>query len=239
LDLFEPGVPKKAGQRMDKTLRKLRRAAGNARDCDVQIEQIKAMDDKPPKARRSLKKCRRNAERQLKGLRRKLRKADRLKLEIEQLLSRIAWPKRHSSREAPEFSTLCRRQLASLATEFFRRTRLDLGDFKNLHQMRIAGKRLRYALELAVAVIPARVHRQLYDALNELQDRAGEVCDQRAFTESVQGWLDDAKKKKSRERLTALQRRERQRYEAGHRKFLLWWSEPRRRKFLSLWKKAF
>jgi CHAD domain-containing protein len=105
--------------------------------------------------------------------------------------------------------------------------------------MRIAGKRLRYALELAVAVIPARVHRQLYGALNALQDRAGEVCDQRAFLDSLQGWLDEAKKKKSHDRLTALQSRERRQYEAGHQKFLRWWSEPRRRKFASLWKKAF
>jgi CHAD domain-containing protein len=239
LDLFEPGVPKKTGERMEKTLHKLRKAAGDVRDCDVQKDRVKAMDEKLPMARRSLKKCRRKAERQLKRLRRELRKGDRFNLAIEQLLSRITWPKRHSSREAPPFATLCRRQLAPLATGFFRSARLDLSEFKNLHQMRIAGKGLRYALELAVAVIPERIHRQLYEALNELQDRAGEVCDQRAFLDSVKEWLGDAKKRKSQERLKALQRRERQRYEAAHRKFLKWWSEPRRRKFVSLWKKAF
>src|SRR5262249_11688616 len=152
-------------------------------------------------------------------------KGDRFGLETEQLLSRIAWPKRHSSREAPAFATLCRRQLAPLATNFFRRTRTDIGNFKNLHQMRISGKQLRYALELAIAVIPARIHRQLYDALNELQDKAGEVCDRRAFLDAVKEWLDDAKKKKSREQLKALQSREQLRYEVAHRRFLRWWSE--------------
>jgi CHAD domain-containing protein len=239
LDLFEPGVAKKDAQRMGKTLHKLRSAAGDVRDCDVLKDRVKALDREPPKARRSLKKCRQKAERRLMRLRRKLRNGDRFDLEIEQLLSRIAWPKRHSSRLTPEFATLCRRQLAPLATDFFRLTRLDLNDFKNLHHMRIAGKRLRYALELAVAVIPARIHRQLYVALNELQDRAGGVCDQRAFLVSVQEWQDEAKKKKSRERLAALQSGERRRYEAEHRKFLRWWSEPRRRKFVNLWKKAF
>jgi CHAD domain-containing protein len=239
LDLFEAGVPEKARKRMGKVLHKLRSAAGDARDCDVQMEQVKAMDPEPPQARRSLKKCRQKAEQRLKRLRKKLRKGNRFSLDIEELLSRIAWPKRHSSREAPPFGTLCRRQFAPLAADFFRHTKFDLSNFKNLHRMRIAGKQLRYALELAVTVIPARVHRQLYDALNELQDRAGAVCDQRAFLESVHEWLEDAKKKKIRERLTAMQSREQRRYEAGHRKFLRWWSESRRRKFVSLWKKAF
>jgi CHAD domain-containing protein len=239
LDLFEPGVPDKAGKRMQKTLHKLRRAAGDVRDCDLQLDRVKAMDDEPPKAKRSLKKCQRKARRGLKKVRRKVRKGDWFELEIEQLLGRIAWPKRHSSREAPEFARFCRRQLAPLATDFFRHTRLDLGNFKNLHQMRIAGKHLRYGLELAVTIIPAQVHQRLYEALDELQDRAGEVCDQRAFLESVQDWLDSAKKKKSRERLSNLLRHERRRYEALHRKFLRWCSETRRRKFVSLWKKGF
>jgi len=239
LDLFEPGVPNKAGKRMQKTLRKLRRAAGGVRDCGLQLNRVKAIDDEPPKVRHSLQKCQQKAELRLKKLRRDVQKDNWFDLEIEQLLSRIAWPKRHSSRQAPAFAMLCRRQLATLGTDFFRQTKLDLGNFKNLHEMRIAGKRLRYALELAVAVIPTRIHQRLYDALNKLQDRAGEVCDQRAFLESIQGWLDDAKKKKSRERLTALLDRERRRYESLHQKFLRWWSEQRRRKLVSLWKKAF
>jgi CHAD domain-containing protein len=239
LDLFEPGVPKKAGKRMEKTLHKLRRAAGDVRDCDVLKDRVQAMDQEFPKAQRSLKKCRRRAGQRLEHLRRKNRKGDRFNLEIEQLLRRITWPKRRSSREAPPFATLCRRQLAPLATDFFRHTRLDLSNFKNLHQMRIAGKRLRYALELAATVMLPRVHRQLYEALNELQERAGEICDQRAFLQSVQEWLDDAEKKKMRERLTALRSREERRYEAAHRKFLKWWSPPRRQKLVSLWKKAF
>jgi len=239
LDLFEPGVPKKAGRRMQKTLHKLRQAAGDVRDCDVQTERVKAMDDEFPFARRSLQKYRNKAERRLKRLRKKLRKGDRFGLEIEQLLRGVAWPKRHSSRKPPAFAALCRRRLAPLATDFFRHASRDPSNFKNLHQMRIAGKRLRYALELAVAVIPARIHRQLYVALNKLQDRAGEVCDQRAFLDSVEGWLANAQKKKPRHRLATLKSRERRRYEAGHKTFLRWWSESRRRKIASHWKKAF
>lgn len=239
LDLFAGGVPQKAGQRMQKVLHKLRHAAGDVRDCDLQLNRLQKLNEAPRRAERSLKKCQDTADQRLKRLRKKLRKKGQFDLEIEQLLRRVAWPKRHSSRKAPAFALLCRRQMAPLATDFFRHARLDLSNFKNLHRMRIAGKRLRYALELAVAVISMRIHRQLYDALNELQDRAGQVCDQRAFLESVQEWLDDAKKKKSREQLTAFQRKERRRYEAGHQKFLRWWSEARRRKFVNLWKKAF
>jgi len=133
---------------------------------------------------------------------------------------------------------LCRRQLRPLGRDLFQRATLDLRNFKNLHEMRIAGKRLRYALELAVAVIPTRVHKRLYEALNQLQDGAGAVCDERSFLDSTQDWLEAAKKKKSRERLKKLLTQQRRRYDAAHRKFLRFWSQARRRQIESLWKKA-
>jgi CHAD domain-containing protein len=238
LDLFESGVPKKAGKRMQKKLHELRQAAGDVRDCDLQHDRVKAMRGVPHKALRSLKKCQRKAARRLRELRKVVRKNDHFDLQIEQLLARIAWPKRHSSRNAPPFGTLCRRRLGPLADDFFRQTRRDLSNSKTLHQMRIAGKRLRYALELAVAVVPERVHHKLYDALKELQERAGEVCDERAFLDSMQVWLDDAKKKKLRDRFQRLQAQQCRRYEDVHRRFIRWWSPARRRQLSSLWKKA-
>jgi len=238
LALFEPGIPKKVAKRMQKILRKLRRAAGGVRDCELQKERLQSMDDAPRKARHSLRKCQGKAERQLRRLRRHLRKGNNFDLEIEELLSRVAWPKRHSSRDAPPFVTLCRRQLRPLANEFLQQSKLNLGDFQHLHQMRIAGKRLRYALELAVAVIAVKIHAKLYDVLNELQDRAGEACDERAFLDSLQAWLDETKKKKVSNRLKKALTQQRRRYERAHRKFLRWWSQARLRQISSLWKKA-
>ena len=239
LDLFAPGVPKKVGKRMRKTLHRLRRTAGKVRDCELQEDRVKAIDDVPAKARRSLKKCHRNARRRLKRLRHDLRAGDHFDLEIEELLSRIAWPKRHPSRKAPKFGLLCRRQLGPLAKEFLRQVRLDLREFKLLHQMRIAGKQLRYALELSIAAIPADIHRRVYLALSKLQDRAGIVCDERALLASVQAWLDAAKRKKSRERLKRGLVQQRRRYDSAYRNFLRWWSAARRRQLSDLWKKAF
>src|SRR6267142_160044 len=175
LKLFEPALPNSQRKRMTKTLRRLRRRGGAVRDCDVHLERLKNEHaDVPERVLGALKKQRRQARERLKAPRRRLRKDDRFQLQIERLLEAVAWPKRHSSREAPPFASFCRQQLKPLAAEFFKLADADLRDEETLHALRIAGKRLRYALELAPAVMPARIHHQLYESLDEVQDRLGE-----------------------------------------------------------------
>src|SRR5439155_12740546 len=110
---------------------------------------------------------RRAARKKLKALRRRLQNGDRLEHQIKKLLGGIAWPKRHSSRAAPAFGIWCRYELSPLAAEFFKLATADLHDDATLHALRIAGKRLRYALELAPAAIAARDHRWLYQELSD------------------------------------------------------------------------
>src|SRR3954468_13985832 len=148
LKLFQPALPKTPRKRMQKRLRKLRHAGGAVRDCDVYLSRLeKDSAHAPGPLIKSLRRQRRNSRQELKAIRRRLLKGDRFPTEIARLLEKIAWPKRHSSRDAPEFAAFCRQQLAPLGAEFFDLVDADVNDDATLHALRIAGKRLRYALE--------------------------------------------------------------------------------------------
>src|SRR6185295_19081771 len=108
----EPALPNSRRRKMKKALRKFRCTAGRVRDCDIQIERLEqdAMSaDK--RLLRILKRERALARQKLKKLRHRWQHDGRLDKQIEQLLKKIAWPKRHSSRDAPAFGPFCRQRL--------------------------------------------------------------------------------------------------------------------------------
>jgi CHAD domain-containing protein len=230
LKLFEPALPSSQAKKMKKLLRKLRRTAGDIRDCDIQLQRFRHQQSAIPKrVIREILRERRHARQKLKEVRSRLRNDSRMEKLIERLLEKIGWPKRHSSRDAPSFSTFCRHQLRPLADEFFNLAEADLNDTETLHALRIAGKRLRYALELAPAAMPAREHRQLCASLNKVQDRLGDVCDQLAAIDHVQDGLNQTKKKKHRRLLDELLQKERRRLDKSLAKLIRWWPQQRRR----------
>jgi CHAD domain-containing protein len=224
---------------MKKRLGKIRGAAGAVRDCDVYLKRLQSdAVDVPNRIVRSLAKQRRRARQRLKDLRRRLCKNGRFQAQIERLLERIAWPKRHSSRAAPPFAEFCRQQLAPLGEVFFKLAVADLHNDDALHALRIAGKRLRYALELAPAAIRPSLHRQLYERLNELQDRLGEVRDQLALVSSTRDWLKGVEKTKTRRRLGGVLEHEEKRLQQLRSKLIRWWSPSRRQQLQERWQKA-
>lgn len=106
-----------------------------------------------------------------------------------------------------------------------------LQEIEAVHALRIAGKRLRYALEIFAGCFPPGFREDVYPALGEFQDRLGDMNDlaeaaarleslaTRARTpgeehsDAVADWLD-AQAASYRERL-----------ERRHTEFLRWWSQ--------------
>ena len=239
LRLFAPALADRPARRLRKILRKLRRKAGAVRDCEIQRQQIQDSADRPPRHICSqLDKQHRHARQKLKSLRRRVHKADRLQRRSNDVLEAIAWPKRHSSREAPPFAPWCRQQLAALGQLFFESAAIQPADDRQLHELRKAGKRLRYALELSPAALPPRVHRRLYDELSRLQDRLGAVCDRLVSVEQFRDWESAAHKRKHREQLAMLLSQEDQRLAAARQQFHRWWSGARRARLKRQWEAA-
>jgi CHAD domain-containing protein len=239
LRLFRATIADADHRRMRKLLRKIRRRAGAIRDCDVHLQRLESESERPPKRIiKSLQAERRAARRKLQALRRRLRKDDKLQARAERLLSRIEWPKRHSSRAAPPFASWCRQELAPLAARFFELAGGDLRRDETLHALRIAGKRLRYALELTASALKPQAGQRLYDELSDLQDRLGEVCDHLAAVGQLRAWMKKEKKPKRARKLRALLDQEEQRQAAARRKLLRWWTPARRERLKRRWNGA-
>lgn len=64
-------------------------------------------------------------------------------------------------------------------------SRADLKQFENLHQMRLLGKRLRYAMEVFSCCLTAAARDSLYPALKSMQDRLGAINDSHELAERI------------------------------------------------------
>jgi CHAD domain-containing protein len=224
---------------MQKTLRKLRRLAGDVRDCDVYLDRLETAGARPPKSiLKGLRQERRAAGKQLKARRRQLQRKDRFDKQVEELLAGIAWPKRHSSREAPPFGFWCRHQIAPLGERLLALAALNLTPDRRLHEFRLAAKRLRYALELAGPAISPRPQQSLYEELSVLQDRLGEVCDHLAAASRLRGWLEESKRAVDERKLSELLTEEERSLTTCRRQFLRWWSPARCARLKQKWEAA-
>lgn len=239
LRLFRPALAGVRKKWIKKTLRKLRRLAGGVRDCDVYLEQLELAGAQAPKSvLKRLRQDRRQAQKKLTARRRQLLRKKRFPRRVQELIAGIAWPKRHSSREAPAYGDWCRQQIEPLGEQFLLLASQDLSDDQRLHKFRLAGKRLRYALELTGPAISPQLQQELYDELSAVQDRLGKVCDHMTATERVRKWLAESRKIADQQKLIGLVRKEQQALAASRRKFAQWWSAARLTRMTRKWHDA-
>jgi CHAD domain-containing protein len=110
---------------------------------------------------------------------------------LTQLMRRIHW---RPEQAEPTISQAARQQMSSVATEFGQAAQIATADGSTeaLHGLRIAGKRLRYTIELFACVADDFLRQSVYPHVEELQDRLGKINDHvaaekyyRTFAESV------------------------------------------------------
>lgn len=80
------------------------------------------------------------------------------------------------------------------ATEVFEHSDgvLDVGDIEALHDMRVATRRLRAALEVYAPCFPAKRHRKALKRVKKLADALGERRDRDVAIEFLTGFADEA-----------------------------------------------
>ena len=123
----------------------------------------------------------------------------------------------------PSFRQAARQRLRSVLREFFRAARGDFADLEAVHQFRIAGKRLRYAMEVFAGAMPKSFRKQLYPQVEELQERLGRLNDHataaRRLESSAQGTAAGLSSS-----LLDLARRETEELRAVQKEFRRWWT---------------
>ncbi len=228
LQIFADLVPKREARRMNKRLRELRQAAGNARDLDVlgkrlgQIAEQKEGSHLGPIVEQIAAR-RRKAQKPLANTYKKA-KRKRFKGRSRALLRAVQWQRQE--REAT-LAEAAQATLAPLVDEFFTASRADLSGIEVLHQMRISGKQVRYAMELLAGAFDESFRRNLYATVEEVQEKLGTINDHATAITMFNGWFERADYNGSRAELGELIAQEEKQLNAKCQEFRDSWTAER------------
>lgn len=231
LDAFRSLLPRRPREWFRKQLRRIRRAAGEARDLDVLTERLSHRATGASTAGRDARR------RLVAMLSRQRAKSGRPIHEVRERLLVADWPARveglldavAARRERRTFGRFARHRLKPLMRRFFVRADHRLRDDDEIHRLRIEGKKLRYALEIFAAAFPERVRAKCERALESLQESLGEFTDHAAAADRLGRWSRKRGIGAERSTLAALRERESMEANEARREFVRWWNPSRRR----------
>lgn len=192
LRIFADCLPTRSREKTRKTLRALRRSAGEARDWDVFLEELQ------PRLNRANTKHRAGllflfgfAQGRRDLAQEHLQEAYNEKGEpfttcIDEVIESLERP-RNAEKPLRDLGGV---MLNDLLRELETAARADLSSYEALHKVRILGKQLRYAMEIFESCYATEFRQNFYPAIVEMQDILGIAND--SYT--------------ARERLTALRK---------------------------------
>jgi CHAD domain-containing protein len=195
LSIFKSCLSRPARRRLRRAAKKLRRAAGAARDLDVQqalLKQFEVSGRVPAAVMKHsnavLKRQRRSLDQDLK--RATLRWGGRFHDSVQENLALLVEVNSTGAKFVAAARTTLRKRLNQLVAA----GRRDLHDLDNLHQLRIAAKRLRYAMEVFASCFPREFQHELYVEVERVQDELGDINDLRNLTETLRRIGDTARR---------------------------------------------
>ncbi|HEY2882402.1 MAG TPA: CHAD domain-containing protein [Pirellulales bacterium] len=229
LQLFEAMLPRKRSRWFRKRLKQIRKAAGEARDLDVLRHRLSAacaaeqlagcvpLEDRLTAAREAAQPAIQAICQALgdKHFRRRMKK----------LVDKTRW----RSPDAPPPTSLAAAQagLQPLAAAFFTASEGDFENILALHEFRIAGKKLRYAMEVFAAAFAPTFRRELYPLVEELQEKLGALNDHATIRDRYLMWVDETQDDAQRLVLSKLIASETAALQTCIREFRGWWTPER------------
>ncbi len=231
LRIFTDCLPARLHKRTRQSLRRIRRSAGEARDWDVFLEMIEGRMSRAANTHRpgliflaGVAQSRRLAA-QEHLVAAHADEAGPFAGWIDEVLHTLIQAKPGDS----TVRSLAQSMLPTLLRELHAATQGDLNEYEALHQIRILGKQLRYAMELLANCFPPEFREVHYAAVVEMQEILGLAND----SWTAWKWLDDLRRQMAgRERrywkscttgIDALSRFHEQRLLTQRRKFETWW----------------
>lgn len=218
-------LPADKAAKMTKQLGRIRKRAGDARDCDVFVDRLKQAGDAERWAPlvKHVEQLRAAAQEPIVKLRRKLTRKDFAR-KIEKLVDQVHAPRHEQETTLQQWA---RHGLARNVTKFFEAGAADLGDTTLLHQFRIEGKHLRYALEYFSSAFGPEVRNELYPAIERVQGLLGTVNDHASAIEHLAEWRvkwDEPEVQALLDERTAL---EQSALREAKQEFYRWWAPQR------------
>ena len=234
VDAFSDLLPAKRRDWFAKRLRRLRRAAGEARDLDVLTDRL-GRDVAGPQspvaglaARDRLVAMLARRQAASRGPIRQMRDAllaGDWHGRTERLLDRVG-----SRGQDRPFADFARRRFRPLVARFFAAADHRLRSAAELHRLRIEGKKLRYAMEIFACVFPVREGVRCADALERLQETLGDFTDHAVAADRLRRWGRSVGIGMQHHTLAALHDVEAARADKARKAFAKWWTPARRRR---------
>jgi len=232
LEVFGERFPSGRREWFERQLRRIRKTAGEARDLDVLTARLE--EDRGGSATRRgpgdgserlltmLQKQRDASRRPIGDVHAKLVDQD-WPSRLDEMIARVRGGRRTS------FERHVRRRLPPIIERFFSLADRKARGAEDLHELRIEGKKLRYALEMCGAVLPSQAMSRCHESLEQLQKRLGKFTDHAAAADRFRRWSKRKAVRCSRTAIAALVRRETKLADAAQRDFARWWKRSRRR----------
>jgi CHAD domain-containing protein len=229
LQLFEAMLPRKRSRWFLKQLKAIRKAASEARDLDVLAQHVGAVcsaDHSPGCASLldRIAEMRRQAQPAIEEIYHQLQQG-KFKRRAKKLVSKIHW--RSKTGDAPSYQETAQTGLQQLAAAFFTAAEADFESILAMHDFRIAGKHLRYAMEVFAAAFGSSFRKELYPLVEELQNKLGAVNDHSNNRDRCLAWLDETSDDAQRLVLSKVIALETAQLQTAMQEFRQWWTAER------------
>lgn len=225
IEAFRGCVPGKRREWLEKRLRRLRKAAGEARDLDVLTERLEHDASARVRARLAamLAKQRFRSHAPIRAAMERCLDEE-WDSRVESLLEHV-----RSRRRQTAFKTHARRRLRSMIDAFFSKADRKIRDTDDIHSLRIEGKKLRYALEIFSCALPRQAEARCRNALEKLQATLGDFTDHAAAADRFSRWARGPDAGPHGPLLVALCEEEDRHADRARKAFCKWWNPSRRR----------
>lgn len=228
LDAFGDLLPGKRSDWFSKQLRRIRRAAGEARDLDVLTTRLKGESGTTGGGQ---------ARRRLVTMLAKQREVSRQPIRIEHERLVDDWLDRSerllaaidTGRSQPAFRAYAHRRFRPMMRRFFAAADRKVRSADDLHALRIEGKKLRYAMEIFAPVFAPRIRARCHDALEHLQETLGDFTDHATAADRFRRLAQEKSAAANRDILVRLHQQEELRADEARKAFVNWWDARRRR----------
>lgn len=226
LQLFGHLLPKRKRKWLKASLRAIHIAACEARDLDVLSERLASRDDLSqvsafPAVFARIADERRHAQKILVLSSRKIRRG-RFKQRSRSLSKHLRRPSKSCDRS---METLAQTTLVTLLASFIDAAKMDHQSARNLHRMRIAGKKVRYAGELLGGFLSDAFRNDLHATFTEIQEKLGVINDHASAISRCNAWLKQSPEDQLHAELQCLVVQEEQQFKAACQAFSKLWSE--------------
>ena len=196
LDVFGHLLSERHERWLRRRLNKIRRSAGDARDYDVQLARLEVWAGTHPDrdvvpVADWLVAQRRAAQAPIVARYEKLAQKN-FSSRIEEIIQRVGRKARPKKSAQLDLDTAARQALWPVVDDFFTEAGACSGKDRALHRLRIEGKRLRYAIELLAAAFPASLRKEVYPAVEALQQKLGAVNDHATAARQYRKWAEQA-----------------------------------------------